>query len=137
MLSKQKLIQVLVGLKSMNSKYAVHEPSFLREICVDDDFPKVLRMFALVDEVVDSFDYTESDEFVKSVEGKSDAVRAMRRKLIDPVQRRESRGRFCNALAKLLESDEVWTLVRPTHKSLLHELRDLVDRVSNPDEAIR
>jgi hypothetical protein len=135
MLTKQKLLQVLLGLKETNSTHAIHEPEFLTEICVEGDAPLVLRMFAIVNEMVDAFDYTKSPEFLRSVGGKSSEVRAMRLKLINPVRKKELRKRFREAMDNVLQSDEILDLVEPVRVERIKELRNLLCEVSNPNES--
>jgi hypothetical protein len=135
MLSKQKLIVVLVGLKEVNSRHAIHVPGFLADnTCIEGDIPLVLRMSAIIDELFDTFDYVKSPEFARLVEGKSAEVRAMRLKLITPQRRREVRQRLGMALVKVMESNEVLDLLDPIRHERIKELRNLLLEVSNPDE---
>jgi hypothetical protein len=137
MLSKQKLAVVLVGLKEMNSRHAIHEPGFLTDnTCIEGDVPLVKRMAAIIDELFDTFDYARSPEFLRLVEGKSAKVRAMRLKMITPQRRTEMRKRLGAALSKVLESDEALELVEPARHERIKELRNLLLEVSNPNESI-
>ena len=115
MLTKRQLISCIVGFKETNNLQVLDEPGFLdEEIVFADDVPLVRRMATITNELYDAFDYAKSPEFLRSIEGKSEAVRAMRLKLITPQRRAEMRKRFGDALTRIMESDEVFDLVEPS-----------------------
>jgi hypothetical protein len=137
MLTKQQLISCIIGLKETNDLQVLDATGFLdEEICYADDVPLVKRMAAIIDELFDAFDYAKSPEFLRLVDGKSAEVRAMRLKMLTPVRRKEMRKRLGDALAKVLESDEVLELVESVKHERIKELRNLLLEVSNPDESI-
>lgn len=111
-------------------------PGFLsREFCQAGDVPLVRRMAQIVKGLYDGFDYASSPEFIKSVEGKSEAFRAMRLKLLSPAKKTELRKRFGDELARILESPGIYDLVRPSEHERLKELRALLLEVSNEQGA--
>jgi hypothetical protein len=136
MLTKQQLINCIIGFKDTSNLHVLDEPRFLdEEICYRDAIPLVRRMAAIIDELFDTFDYAKSPEFSRLVAGKSATVRAMRLKMITPQRRTEMRKRLGEALAKVLHSDEVLELVEPARNERIKELRNLLLEVSNPDES--
>lgn len=135
MITKQVLISCIVGFKETNSFQVLDEPGFLNEeMCHKGDIPLVRRIAAITSELFDAFDYSKSPEFVRSLEGKSEAFRAMKLKLITPQRRTEMRKRLGDALARVIDSDEVLELIEPGRWERIKELRNLLTEVSNPDQ---
>jgi hypothetical protein len=131
-LSKQQLLGVLVGLKETSNEQVLDEPAFLtREICDRGDIPLVRRMFAIISELVDSFDYSKSPEFVRSLSGKSDEFRAMKLRLFTPMRRTQTLKRFGDALTNVADSDAVLDLIENNRRERIKELRSLLSEVSN------
>jgi hypothetical protein len=128
---------MIIGLKRVNDADLIDDPTvFNAEVCEADDMPLVRRMAAIVVELFDTFDYAKSPEFQRMVEGKSVEIRAMRLKMLSPVRRKEMRKRFGEALARVLESDEILELLEPARHERIKELRNLLMEVSNPNESI-
>ena len=137
MLTKQQLISCIIGFKETNNLQVLDDPRFLdEEICYRGDIPLVRRMAVIVDEVLETFDYAKSPEFLRLVEGKSAEVRAMRLKMITPTRRMQTHKRLGDGLAKVLESGEVLELVELAQHERIKELRNLLLEVSNPDGSI-
>ena len=104
----------LVALTRTNDLQALDVPGFLvPEFCNAGDIPLVTRMAAITSEVFDTFDFAKSPEFLRSLEGKSEAFRAMKLKLITPERRTEMRKRLGDALVGVIDSDEILVLIEP------------------------
>lgn len=132
MFTKQQLINGLIGLTETNDLQVLDVPGFLScEFCEAGDVPLVRRMAQIVKGLSDGFDYASSPEFIKSVEGKSETVRAMRLKLLTAAKKTELRKRFGDSLARILESPEIYDLVKPSEHERLKELQALLIEVSN------
>ncbi len=136
MLNKQQLIGMLVGLTRVNDIDLVNDQSVLsHEVCLDGDRSLVRRMAEIVSELYETFDYSRSPEFLRSIEGRSVEVRAMRERLLTPIKRAEIQTRLGQALEKVWESDEVFELIEPSRQERVKELRNLLCEVSNPDQS--
>jgi hypothetical protein len=132
MLTKQQLIGVIVAMTRSNDLPVLNVPGFLNEeFCFPGDSPLVRRMATIVEELYDGFDYAQSPEFLKSLEGKSESYKAMRLKLLTPAKKTEMLKRYSDAVAGILESDEVYALTEPDKHKRLKELRALLVEVSN------
>ena len=93
-----------------------------------------LELAAITSELFDTFDYAKSPEFLRSLEGKSEAFRAMKLKLITPERQTEMRKRLGDALVGVIDSDEILVLIEPVRWERIKELRNLLMEVSNPDQ---
>lgn len=123
---------MLVGLKETGSEQVLDEPAFLTwEICERGDIPLVRRMSTIINELFDSFDYSKSPEFIRSLSGKSAEFRAMKLRLITPMRRTETRKRLGDALAHFADSDAVLDLIEDNRHERIKELRSLLTEVSN------
>jgi len=132
MITKQQLINSLIGLTETNDLQALEVPGFVsRELCQAEDVVLVRRMAQIVEGLHNGFDYSGSPEFLKLVAGKSDEVQAMRLRLLTPPRKTELRKRFGDALARILESPEIYDLVKSSEHERLKELRSLLLEVSN------
>src|SRR5690349_15246588 len=106
MLTKQQLIGIAVAMTRSNQLAALKNPSFpSNEICLYGDAPLFRRMVAITKELYDSFDYSRTPEFLKTLEGKSEAYKSMSVKLITPVKKTELLERYSDTVAGILESD--------------------------------
>ena len=134
MLTKRHLTGALVGLKRTNAQDVLMEPGFItHEFCDADDAPLVLRMSAIINELFDTFDYSKSPEFLRSLNGKTAEFRAMKLRLITPARRADMLKRFGDALVRVRESDAVFELLESTRHERIKELRALLSEVSNED----
>src|SRR4051812_6912581 len=114
MFTKQQLIGAVVALVETNDLQALNVPGFLvPEFCHAGDVPLVMRMAAIVGELWETFDYAKSPEFLSSIEGKSESVRAMRLKMITPERRSQMFKRLGDALARVMDSDDILALLDP------------------------
>jgi hypothetical protein len=133
MLTKQQLFGLLIGLARVNDLSLVNDAKVLSgEVCADHDIPLVQRMAVIIGDLYMGFDYAKSPEFLRSVLDKSEAVRAMRLRLLTPQRRTEMRKRFADVLARIMASDEILDLTDPSCHERVNELRHLISRVSNP-----
>lgn len=136
MLNKQQLICMLVGLTRVSDIDLVNDKAVLsHEVCLVSDQSSVRRMAAIVSELYDTFDYSQSPEFIRSIEGKSPEFRAMRQRMLTPMMRTELRSRLGRALEKVLDSEEVLDLIELRRQELIKELRTLLRNLSNPDSS--
>ena len=133
-MTKRQLVGVIVSLNRDSFLEALREPSVLREMCAPEDVTRVLRMSEIAGELLDTFDFSKSPEFLRSLEGKSDEFCSMKRRLITPVRRAETLNRLDVALANVLDSDDALDLVEETRHWRIMELRAVLLEVSNPDE---
>jgi hypothetical protein len=108
----------------------VYYPRF----CDADDVPLVLRMSAIINELFDTFDYSKSPEFLRSLNGKTAEFRAMKLRLITPRPAgRIMLKRFGDALVRVRESDAVFELLESTRHERIKELRALLSEVLHED----
>jgi hypothetical protein len=134
MLSKQQLIGMLVGLKRVNDIDLVEDRAVLNHrVCLEGDILLVRRMAGIVNELYDTFNYSRSPEFLRSIEGKSAEFKSMREKLLTPAKRNEIQRRLDQALEQIMSSDEVFELIEPGRQERIKELRNLLGEVSNPN----
>lgn len=131
MLSAGDVLKMLVGLKEVDDLDIVSSDAVLSSACKAEDRPTVLAMAAIVDQLLDSFDYEKSPEFEAKIYGKSDDVQAMHRKLLSPDRRKKLSARFGKSLTELLVSEEAFELVPITSHIRLNELRSLASSISN------
>lgn len=131
MLSAGDVLKMLVGLKEVGDLDIVSSDAVLSSTCRNEDRPTVLAMAAIVEQLLDVFDYEESPEFQSKINGKSDDVQAMHRKLLSPDRRKKLLTRFGKALTELLVSEEAFDLVPSENHDRLSELRALASRISN------
>jgi hypothetical protein len=97
------------------------------------DADQLLFVGRTVQELLRGFDYLASPRFQQSVDGKSSAVAAMKRKLeSDPVRRKRHYEHFILALADLPHSDECYSLVPLPGHSRLDQIRSSLSLLSNP-----
>jgi hypothetical protein len=131
LLTKQQLAGVLVG---MNRDGFVHCLRDLTSLCHPDEFPLVERMSAIMGELLKTFDYAKSPEFLRSILGKSAAFIEMKKRLLTPVKRTENFKRLCDALANVGKSDAAFDLIEESRQGRIKELRDLLSEISNSDD---
>ena len=136
MLTKRQLLDMLVGLTRANDISLVDDPKVMtREVCLEGDLPLVRLMATITSELYTTFNYANSPEFLRSVSGKTEAVRAMRLKSITPQRRTEMQKRFGDALVQIMESDEILDLVESSRHERIKELRALLLEVFNPSDS--
>lgn len=136
MLTKGQLAGILVSFNETRSLHLLEEPAVLEETCLPRDLSIVIQMSAIISRLLDTFDYSRSPEFLRSVEGKSPEFLAMKLRMITPIRRTEVRKRLGDALANVLKSNAAFELVdEPRHK-LLEELRTLLFQVSNRSDLV-
>jgi hypothetical protein len=127
---------MLVGLTRVNDISLVDDPKVMsREVCLDGDIPLIRRMSTITNELYTTFNYEKSPEFLRSVTGKSELVRAMRLKFLTPQRRAEMHKRFGDALVRVMESDDILDLVESSRHERIKELRGLLLEVSNPTDS--
>lgn len=130
MLSAPEVLKLLVGLKEVGDLDIVSSDVILSIACKTEDRPTVLMMAAIIDQLLDSFDYEKSPEFEAKIYGKSDVVQAMHRKLLSPDRQRTLSARFGKSLSELLVSNEAFDLVPIASYIRLNELKSLASSIS-------
>lgn len=130
MLSAGDVLKMLVGLREVGDLDIVSSEAVLSSACRTEDRPKVLAMAAIVEQLLDSFNYEESPEFQSKINGKPDDVQAMHRKFLSPDRRKKLLTRFGKSLTELLVSDEAFDLVPSENHDWLSELRTLASSIS-------
>lgn len=130
MLSAGDVLKMLVGLKQAGDLDIISSDAVLSSTCKPDDRSKVLAMAAIVDQLLDAFEYERSPEFEAMVKGKSDDVRELHRKLLSPEKLRNHSVRFGQSLTELLVSDEAFELMPLGSHDSLNELKSLASSIS-------
>lgn len=133
MLSKADLLKLLVALIRMSDSHVLSTDEGLpAEVCAPGDRDKVRHLRGLLIPIRRFFDYTESPEFLESIEGKSDTASALRRKLAsDPVKKKEQLARLDRSLESLLTSSDAFRLVRARDHGTLQEIQRILSSLSN------
>ena len=129
MLTKEEMLKMLVGLKEVNDLDLVDGNTVLAASCQDSDRTAVCAMAKIIEDIYESFDYEASPEFIGKLEGKSEQVQTMHRKLLDQSKRKEAKRRLGESITRILVSDDVFKLVRFKHHDLLVELKELVESI--------
>lgn len=129
---QDKRIGVLVGLKRINDLDLIDDSRVFSEIGFKEtDRNLVSRIAELISILYDEFDYFNSNDFQKSIQGKSPSFIAMKKKLLTPARLREKRLEFSRELEKLPGSLIAACELSPTSQhSLLRELCELIDHLS-------
>jgi hypothetical protein len=133
-LSRAELLKLLVALIRMNDSQVLSTDEGLPpDVSAPEDRKKVRDLRGLLIAIRRFFDYTESPEFLESIEGKSDAVGAMRRKLAShPMRKKEYLDRLDTALESLLTSRDAYRLVAAKRHGDVDGIRRILSSLSNP-----
>ena len=133
-ITKRQLLQAVVGLIEVNDYQLLSHRPALGEIAHPDDFELVGRIARTVKSLYDDFDYTESPEFLRSIEGKSDRFAEMKRRLAsDPQRRAEQRDRLAEALVELPDTTRLLALVPQRRRVEVDEITRWLSALRNPD----
>jgi len=129
MLSPAEVLKMLVGLKEVNDLDVINDDAVLAASCTESDKATVRSMAAIIEEVYDSFDYEASPEFLAKLEGKSEQVQTMHRKLLDQTKRRDAVRRLGEAITQLLSSNDAFNLVNIEQHHRLIALKELAESI--------
>jgi len=129
MLTQVEMLKMLVGLKEVNDLDLVDDNAVMVASCQDSDRVVVRAMAKLIEEIYDSFSYEMSPEFIGKLEGKSEQVQTMHRKLLDQSKRKDVMRRLGESLTQILTSNGAFELVRLEHHHLLVELKELAESI--------
>lgn len=131
MLPGIEILKMIVGLKEVNDLDLL-EDAVLNTICVASDKTTIQAMAAIIDLIYDEFDYESSPEFLQKIEGKSEQLQAMFRKLLDKEKLNEARKRLGRSITAILNSRDAYNLVAVPHHQRLRELKELTESLSEP-----
>lgn len=129
MLTRMQLLKMLVGLKKANDIDRVGDDDVVRVSCNDADREAVRAMTAIINQIYCHFDYANSPEFLERLEGKSEQVQSMHRKLLTAEKRANSIHRLGDAIISILDSDDAYRLIPADDHHLLIELKSVVVRI--------
>ncbi len=127
------VLQMLVGLKEANDIHILDSDACLRGVCEVTDFGTIRQMASIDSRVFDSFDYTQSPEFIASIQGKSAAAQDYIRKHFSPEKRKAAENRLGDALTGIEDSNAAFELLPIKHHGLLDELKRLARSYSNSE----
>lgn len=129
MLQAEEVLKVLVGLKEAGDLEIVGSESVLANICKFNDRPKVLAMASIVRRLLDEFDYELSPEFLEKIDGKSEHLQAMQRKLLTRERRKQLAERFGRSLTQIVDSRDAYAFVPSVRHIKLDELRSIAKSI--------
>ncbi len=124
------MLKMLVGLKEVNDLDLVQGDAVLAASCPESDNVIVRAMAAIVEDIYDGFDYESSPEFLQKIDGKSEQVQTMHRKLLDNEKLKAAKKRLGECITKLLEMDDAYNLVAVAHHHRLDELKELAESLT-------
>ncbi len=129
MLTQEEMLKMLVGLKEVNDLDLVDDNAVLAASCRDSDRGTVRAMAKIIEDIYESFDYEVSPEFIGKLDGKSEQVQTMHRKLLDQSKRKDAVRRLGESITRILASNDVFELVRLEQHHLLVELKELAESI--------
>lgn len=130
-LSGGDVLKMLVGLKEVGDLDIVSSDAVLSSACSTNNRPTVLAMAEAIDQLLETFDYQASPEFVSKIADKSEEVQAKHRKLLSPDRLKRLKGRFGKSLTELLVSREAYDLVPLEVHKVLDNLKTLASNLSD------
>src|SRR5205814_1739354 len=110
------------------------QDAVLREMAAPSDFDRVRKIAKVMKSLIDNFDYTQSPEFLSTLEGKGDAFIQMKRRLMkEPKRAAESKKVFSQKLINLPNADAVQSLVAPERHADIALLKKEMRSIQDPD----
>ncbi len=130
MLTRAEILKMLVGLKEVNDIDLLMDDDILNASCIESDKPTVRAMATIIDQIYNDFDYESSPEFLQKIEGKSEQVQAMHRRLLNEEKLKQAGKRLGESLTAILDSEDAFNLVTVAHHDRLEALKELAKSLS-------
>jgi hypothetical protein len=128
------VLAMIVGLVSCSDGDLLDDGRITTGLAVREEWPAVRQAGVLVQGLMKDFNYAASPEFDRSVAGRSESYRAMKASIMsDPVNRKELKKRFLDALSRALSSDDIYQLLPESKHAEVREVVRLILSLSNPD----
>jgi hypothetical protein len=134
MISKKQVLHMIVGLIEVSDYSLIEKGSILtNDVCAESDIEKIKELAALIKDLLSTFDYASSIEFLSLLDGKSESYKSMKLNSVNkPTNKQKYLSLFGEAICDLEDGERVDQLISEESKKTLDKARGLLESINNP-----